>query len=59
MGKINSRAKGAAGERELANYLREQGWQKARRTQQKKKDTLSPLALAMNDMMSHMMSGKQ
>ena len=34
MGKINSRAKGAAGERELANYLREQGWQKARRTQQ-------------------------
>lgn len=34
MGKINSRAKGAAGERELASYLREQGWQKARRTQQ-------------------------
>jgi hypothetical protein len=34
MGKINSRAKGAAGERELAGYLREQGWQKARRTQQ-------------------------
>ena len=34
MGKINSRAKGAAGERELANYLREQGWQKARRSQQ-------------------------
>lgn len=34
MGKINSRAKGAAGERELANYLREQGWRKARRTQQ-------------------------
>ena len=34
MGKINSRAKGAAGERELANYLREQGWQKARRTAQ-------------------------
>jgi hypothetical protein len=34
MGKINSRAKGAAGERELANYLREQGWKKARRTQQ-------------------------
>ena len=34
MGKINSRAKGAAGERELANYLREQGWQKARRTVQ-------------------------
>lgn len=34
MGKINSRAKGAQGERELANYLREQGWQKARRTQQ-------------------------
>jgi len=34
MGKINSRAKGAAGERELANYLRKQGWQKARRTQQ-------------------------
>jgi len=31
---INSRRKGAAGERELANYLREQGWQKARRTQQ-------------------------
>ena len=29
---INSRRKGAAGERELANYLREQGWQKARRT---------------------------
>ena len=34
MGKINSRAKGAAGERELAGYLREQGWQKARRTVQ-------------------------
>jgi hypothetical protein len=34
MGKINSRAKGAAGERELASYLREQGWQKARRTVQ-------------------------
>ena len=34
MGKINSRAKGAAGERELAGYLREQGWQKARRSQQ-------------------------
>jgi len=34
MGKINSRAKGAAGERELASYLREQGWQKARRSQQ-------------------------
>lgn len=34
MGKINSRAKGAAGERELASYLRDQGWQKARRTQQ-------------------------
>jgi hypothetical protein len=34
MGKINSRAKGAQGERELAGYLREQGWQKARRTQQ-------------------------
>jgi hypothetical protein len=34
MGKINSRAKGAAGERELAKYLRDQGWQKARRTQQ-------------------------
>jgi len=34
MGKINSRAKGAAGERELASYLRGQGWQKARRTQQ-------------------------
>jgi hypothetical protein len=31
---INSRRKGAAGERELASYLREQGWQKARRTQQ-------------------------
>jgi len=31
---INSRRKGAAGERELANYLREQGWQKARRTAQ-------------------------
>jgi len=31
---INSRRKGAAGVRELANYLREQGWQKARRTQQ-------------------------
>jgi hypothetical protein len=31
---INSRRKGAAGERELAGYLREQGWQKARRTQQ-------------------------
>jgi hypothetical protein len=31
---INSRRKGAAGERELVNYLREQGWQKARRTQQ-------------------------
>jgi len=31
---INSRRKGAAGERELANYLSEQGWQKARRTQQ-------------------------
>jgi len=31
---INSKRKGAAGERELANYLREQGWQKARRTQQ-------------------------
>ena len=29
---INSRRKGAAGERKLANYLREQGWQKARRT---------------------------
>ena len=34
MGKINSRVKGAAGERELASYLREQGWQKARRTVQ-------------------------
>ena len=34
MGKINSRAKGAAGERELASYLREQGWQKARRSVQ-------------------------
>ena len=34
MGKINSRAKGAAGERELASYLRGQGWQKARRTVQ-------------------------
>jgi hypothetical protein len=34
MGKINSRAKGAQGERELAGYLREQGWRKARRTQQ-------------------------
>ena len=34
MGKINSRAKGAQGERELAGYFREQGWQKARRTQQ-------------------------
>jgi hypothetical protein len=34
MGKINSRAKGAQGERELAGYLREQGWQKARRTVQ-------------------------
>ena len=34
MGKINSRAKGAQGERELAGYLRELGWQKARRTQQ-------------------------
>jgi len=34
MGKINSRAKEAQGERELAGYLREQGWQKARRTQQ-------------------------
>ena len=31
---INSRRKGAAGEREFASYLREQGWQKARRTQQ-------------------------
>lgn len=31
---INSRRKGAAGERELAGYLREQGWQKARRTVQ-------------------------
>jgi len=31
---INSRRKGAAGERELASYLREQGWQKARRTAQ-------------------------
>jgi len=31
---INSRRKGAAGERELASYLREQGWKKARRTQQ-------------------------
>jgi hypothetical protein len=31
---INSRRKGAAGEREFAGYLREQGWQKARRTQQ-------------------------
>jgi hypothetical protein len=31
---INSRRKGAAGEREFASYLREQGWQKARRSQQ-------------------------
>jgi hypothetical protein len=31
---INSKRKGAAGEREFASYLREQGWQKARRTQQ-------------------------
>ncbi len=31
---INSRRKGAAGEREFASYLREQGWLKARRTQQ-------------------------
>ena len=34
MGKINSRANGAQSARELAGYLREQGWQKARRTQQ-------------------------
>ena len=31
---MNSRAKGARGERELASYLREQGWVKARRSQQ-------------------------
>ena len=33
-GQDQQQAKGAAGERELASYLREQGWQKARRTQQ-------------------------
>ena len=33
MGKINSRAKGASGERELAQYLREKGWE-SRRGQQ-------------------------
>ena len=31
---MNSRQKGARGERELASYLREQGWVKARRSQQ-------------------------
>ena len=31
---INSRAKGAAGERELANYLKEKGYEGARRGQQ-------------------------
>ena len=36
-----------------------EGEAKERRSQQKRKDVLSPLALAMNDMMSQMMSGKQ
>ena len=31
---MNSRQKGKRGERELAGYLREQGWVKARRSQQ-------------------------
>ena len=31
---MNSRQKGARGERELASYLRDQGWVKARRSQQ-------------------------
>ena len=31
---MNSRQKGARGERELASYLRSQGWVKARRSQQ-------------------------
>lgn len=34
MGKINSRQKGAAGEREIAKILREHGYEDARRGQQ-------------------------
>jgi|CXWL01.1.fsa_nt_gi hypothetical protein len=40
--KINSRQKGAAGERELAIYLRERGYAGARRGQQFKGGTDSP-----------------
>lgn len=41
MGKINSRAKGAAGERELANFLKEHGYD-TRRGQQFKGGAESP-----------------
>lgn len=52
MGKINSRAKGAAGEREWASYCREQGFD-ARRGQQFKGTADSPDVVSESMSMFH------